>query len=141
MRLLPWYEDWHWIDGLLDEFRAQHPDIRLEKLHATQEEMTLRTLIASGDPPDVFCISYETLPGLLRAGAVAPLDEHVAARAIDLDGWFPATIAPLRQDGRLWGLPKDCTPYVLFFNEEAFAAAGVPPPQAGGVRPRASGPN
>ena len=73
LRLLPWYEDWHWIDGLLDEFRAQHPDIRLEKLHATQEEMTLRTLIASGDPPDVFCISYETLPGLLRAGAVAPL--------------------------------------------------------------------
>lgn len=130
IRLLPWFEDYHWIDPLLARFADEHPEIRVRKLQASQEEETLRTLIAAGEPPDVFAISYEALDGYLQAGALEPLSAHLAAAGDDLDRYYPATLTALRRDGELFGLPKDCTPYVFFYDVEAFAEAGLERPSA-----------
>ncbi|MFO1054009.1 MAG: extracellular solute-binding protein [Planctomycetota bacterium] len=129
IRLLPWFEDYHWIDPLLERFQVAHPEIRVRKLQASQEEETLRTLIAAGDPPDVFAISYEALDGYREAGALAPLDRDLARTGEDLSRWFPCTLDALRRDGALFGLPKDCTPYVFFYDVAAFASVGLERPR------------
>ncbi|MCC6783691.1 MAG: extracellular solute-binding protein [Planctomycetes bacterium] len=128
VRLLPWFEDYHWLDPLLQRFAERHPEIEVRKLQASQEEETLRTLIAAGDAPDVFAISYEALDGYRDAAALEPLDESLAAAGVDLDRWFPRTLEALRRDGRLYGLPKDCTPYVFFYDVAAFEQAGLARP-------------
>lgn len=129
LRLLPWFEDHHWLDPLLARFAELHPEISVAKLQASQEEETLRTLIAAGDAPDVFAISYESLDGYRDAGALEPLGSHLARDGEDLSRWFPRTLDALRRDGELFGLPKDCTPYVFFYDVLAFKQAGLARPR------------
>ncbi|MCC6673090.1 MAG: extracellular solute-binding protein [Planctomycetes bacterium] len=127
---MPWFEDHAWIDPVLESFERANPGIRVEKVRATLEEETLRTLIAAGEPPDVFAISYEALASYAAARVLEPLDAHLARAGFRADEYFPVTLEALRLDGRQYGLPKDCTPYVLYYDRDAFAAAGLAVPDA-----------
>ncbi|MBK8977586.1 MAG: extracellular solute-binding protein [Planctomycetes bacterium] len=140
--LLPWFEDDHWIDPLLERFGERHPGIRVKQLPASQEEETLRTLIAAGDPPDVSAFSHEALDTYRGAGALEPLDAHLAGTDFDAGAYFPKSLEALRRGAALYGLPKDCTPYVFFHDVGAFEDAGWRSlgvrraPRGGGARVR-----
>ena len=44
----------------------------------------------------------------------------------------------LEKDGKLWGLPRDISTMVMYYNKDLFKAAGLPTRRS--RRPRASGP-
>lgn len=92
----------------------------------------LSTSIAAGAPPDLFLLNYRYASRFLATGAVAPMQPFLD-RSEDLDeaDFFPGVLDVFRRDGALTCLPQNAATLVVYLNEELFAAAGVPLPEAG----------
>ncbi len=140
----------HWGDNaetdivasLVEAFEAENPDIRVNRIHASDYDAKLNTMFAAGGPPDLFYLGSGQLPKMAGMGLLEPLDERIAAdaRAAEtpwLDAFFPVLIDAFRYDGQrigagpLYGIPKDFTTMVMYINLDLFHRAGVAPPYNG----------
>lgn len=132
------------IDELIAAFEADHPGVKVEPLHATDFDTKLKTMLASGDPPDAFYLPNERLFGMLaEQGLLADLEPFVNAQRQADPGWvgdfYPQLLDAFRWDdqahragsGVLYGIPKGFTTTVCYVNLDLFAAAGVPVPYDG----------
>jgi multiple sugar transport system substrate-binding protein len=54
-----------------------------------------------------------------------------ADKSFDRAGFYPATLEQFTEQGQLWGLPAEVTPYVIEYNKDLFDAAKTPYPKAG----------
>jgi multiple sugar transport system substrate-binding protein len=88
----------------------------------------LLTQLAGGAAPDAFYAGDTELTKLVQANALEPLDDFLASpnattkfadHYAGLTGWMKAA------DGKIYGLPNDCNPIVLWFNKKVLAEAGV----------------
>jgi len=114
---------------IADLFAQRHPDVRVVVESAvTGYDEKLLTSIASGSPPDVFLLDGPDIPTLLDRGLVLDLTPYLARAGYDPSRVHPQVLESFRRDGRLYALPKDFTPMVLYLNLGAFQRAGVEPP-------------
>lgn len=129
------------VDDALAAFEASHPGVRVRRMNpgdAGSFYTKLQTMLASGEPPDVFYVGSERLPSFASMGLLLPLDDLVAADAgdsrLDLNEFFPETVAAFRYDGSrtgsgaLYGIPKDFTTVGFYYNADLLKRAGVSPP-------------
>lgn len=132
------------VEDALARFSAENPNIRVRRINpgdAASFYTKLQTMMASGDPPDVFYVGSERIPSFVDLGLLLPLDDFIAADEqlsvrdrLDLSGFYPATVAAFRFDGEqsghgaLYGIPKDFTTVGFYWNKDLFARAGVAPP-------------
>ncbi len=134
------------VEDALRTFERDHPTLRVRRINpgdAGSFYTKLQTMMASGDPPDVFYVGSERIPAFVSLGLLAPLDDALAedARAkvadqIELDGFYRATVEAFQFDGNatgrgpLYGIPKDFTTVGFYWNKDLFARAGLAPPSA-----------
>lgn len=140
----------HWGDNdeiqivqtLVEAFEAEHPEVRVKRLHASDYPTKINTMFAAGTPPDLFYLPAEEVPKFAGMGLAAPIDDlidrDVAATG---EGWvsdfFPVIVDAYRfKDGvigvgPLYGIPKDFTPMLMYANLGLFKRAGVPVPYDG----------
>lgn len=122
------------IDGYVADFHAQNPDIRVEAVFSgNYTETTTRALTAarSGTPPAVAVLLATDIFTLIEEDVIQPIDTLVSTdedRAW-LDGFMPAYLASAQVDGHLWSVPFQRSTAVMYYNKEAFAAAGLDPEQ------------
>jgi multiple sugar transport system substrate-binding protein len=90
----------------------------------------LLSLQASGTLPDSFYMNAENLSIFASRGAFHDLTT-IAAKDKATGDYWPELLEMSKYRGKLHGLPKDYSPHVIFVNESAFQAAGVPLPRAG----------
>ncbi|MEZ6192670.1 MAG: extracellular solute-binding protein, partial [Phycisphaerales bacterium] len=140
----------HWGDNaeiaivqtLVAAFEAEHPDIRVNRIHASDYDTKLNTMFAAGSPPDLFYLRYEDLPKLADMGLLEPIDarieDDVKATGEDwIDAFYPVLLDAFQYDGKqigqgpLYGIPKDFTPMLMYANLGLFQRAGVPVPYNG----------
>ena len=130
------------LEDLVAAFEAEHPDIRINRLHASDYDTKLNTMFAAGDPPDLFYLRYEDVPKLAGMGLLEPIDDRVAddvkAKGKDWIGeFYPVLLEAFRYDGEklgegpLYGIPKDFTPMLMYANLQLFQRAGVAVPYDG----------
>ncbi|MFM1829716.1 MAG: L-arabinose transport system permease protein AraP [Planctomycetota bacterium] len=133
------------VEQSLRAFEAAHPGIRVRRLNpgdAGSFYTKLQTMLAAGDPPDLFYVGAERVASFADMGLLEPLDAYLhadaaagTADAIDLSGFFPSTVAAFRHDGTrmghgsLYGVPKDFTTVGFYYNKDLFRKAGVPFPR------------
>ncbi len=112
-------------------FEAEHPRIRVELIqHPWEEYFTwLAGEWAAGRSPDVMMINY--VPARAQQGMLASLEPWLARDQVDLSDFYPALLELFRYQGALYGLPRDNDTKVIYYNQAAFDAAGLPYPQAG----------
>ncbi|ODT58569.1 MULTISPECIES: ABC transporter substrate-binding protein [Paracoccus] len=120
------------VDGYVAEFEAQNPDITVEAIYSgSYTDTTTRALTAarSGTPPTVAVMLATDIFTLIDAGVIAPLDDHITTPEDQawLDGFMPAYLASARLDGHVWGAPFQRSTAVMYYNKEAYAAAGLDP--------------
>jgi multiple sugar transport system substrate-binding protein len=84
----------------------------------------LLTSFAGGDPPDVFLINYRNFGGYARRGVLDPPGDRV-----DAADFYPQPIEAFTLGGRLQCVPQNVSSLVVYYNRDAFAAAGVRPPR------------
>ncbi|RPJ37396.1 MAG: sugar ABC transporter substrate-binding protein, partial [Planctomycetaceae bacterium] len=127
--------DWNALkeayDELADAFHELHPEIHVAVKRPNYAQgyqtITLAWLAGQGD-----CFSYfypltdEPEPALL---SLDPLLE--ADPAFSTDDFYPSILAPFYREGKLWALPAEAYPRVMYYNKDLFDAAGVASPAPG----------
>jgi len=132
------------VDASLRAFEAANPGIRVRRVNpgdAGSFYTKLMTMLAAGEPPDVFYVGNERVPSFADIGLIRPLEPFLDAdraandpTAIDLADFYPATVDAFRFDGTasgrgaLYGIPKDFTTVGFYLNLDLFERAGVPVP-------------
>jgi multiple sugar transport system substrate-binding protein len=87
------------------------------------------TLLASGKAPCI--IGMQSLRTASYAGAMLPLDELMTKYGLKAGDFDKPIMDGLKVDGKQIAIPYDSGPMVIFYNRDAFAAAGVADPKPG----------
>lgn len=121
------------IEGYVEEFQAEHPDIRVETVFGgnyTENQTKVVAAQRAGTPPDVAILLSQELRTLIALGVVDPiqplLDADPDATAM-LDDFFPAFMLNSTLDGEVWSLPFQRSTPILYYNKDAFEEAGLNP--------------
>jgi len=111
------------IRTLFDKFQATNPGIEVEIQSMPQGyDDRVLTQIAAGNPPDIFMWWQFTPTGITP---LEPLD----GKGINFDNIFPLlNIYNSSADGTMYGVAKDFTSRIIWYNTKLFDKAGVPYP-------------
>jgi ABC-type glycerol-3-phosphate transport system substrate-binding protein len=67
-------------------------------------------------------------PGMIDRGILRPLDPYLADIGRPLERYFMnASVQAFRRSGRVWMLPWQAQPAMVFYNRQLFDQAGLPP--------------
>ena len=116
------------LKDLLKTYNDAHPGTTVTYQQQEAVEEKLLTSIAGGNVPDV--ILWDRFQTSLYApkGALEAIDDRVSSSAVDLGAFYPEAVEEMRVDDALYGLPLLVDNRSLFYNETAFAEAGLTPP-------------
>lgn len=119
------------VKGYLKKFAAKHPDIGMPKvIHMTPFAYwdKFQVMIAAGETPDVFYMGNEEIRAYEKQGVLLDLSPLIEKDKFDIDDFFPILVEGFRIDGKQFGIPKDFTPLVLYYNMDMFKKKGIPMP-------------
>lgn len=126
------------MNNAIVRFNHHYPNVKVEMQYSSPDpwgEYINRfiNLVASDETPDIVRMPIEGVSSLATRDVLIPLDDIVAADAgakelmADIE---PNLVDGLRWDGRLYFFPDEWNNVVLFYNQDMFNAAGLPPPSA-----------
>jgi multiple sugar transport system substrate-binding protein len=91
----------------------------------------LTTAFAGGDPPDVFLSGYGDFGGFAAKRVLDPVGPHLdASETLRRGAYYPQALKAFEIDGELQCMPQDISSPVVFYNRDAFRAAGIDDPAA-----------
>jgi raffinose/stachyose/melibiose transport system substrate-binding protein len=117
------------MNAAVKEYEAANPGVKIELPFLENEafKAKLTTLLQSSDAPDVFHswgggVFYEQA----AAGVLRPIEGVLTQEAKDAQGTagVSAFTAP---DGHIYGIARDVSEVILWYNKALFAQAGVDP--------------
>ncbi|WFO74653.1 ABC transporter substrate-binding protein [Desulfurococcaceae archaeon MEX13E-LK6-19] len=115
-------------EKIISLFQEQHPDIIIKYEVITQ--MFHENILASygaGVAPDVFYLDSSWAPIFIDKGAVLPISDYVDEEFINQ--FYSFLLEPFKgADGKIYGLPKDWSMLMLFYNKKLFQQAGLTRP-------------
>jgi multiple sugar transport system substrate-binding protein len=119
------------IPGLLREFEAAHPRIRVrsETLPASSDEqhqLYVVNLEGRSAGFDVMMLDVIWVPEFARAGWLVDLSPSV--RPEELAAYFPSAAAAAAWNGRVWALPWNMNVGLLYYRADLLARYGLAPP-------------
>jgi len=89
----------------------------------------LSTSIAGGAPPDVFLLNYRYYGQFAASGAIAPLDDLLAASdEMRADDFYEVAMDAFRWQGEQVCLPQNVSSLAVYYNRDLFERYGVPEP-------------
>lgn len=121
------------IDGYIKKFQAQNPGITVNAVLSGGYGDTLTkiqtTIKGGGAPPDVAVLLSTDLYTLVDGSMITPLDDYINAAGGDAftNDFYPAFLANSKYQNHIWSLPFQRSTPVLYFNKDAFTAAGLDP--------------
>ena len=109
--------------AIMDDFEAQNPGIKVKLVSgpysATRDQIVVGA--ASGTLSDVVGLDGAWVNGLSKQGAIAPLDDLMAASGFDAS----QVAAIIKLNGNSYMFPVASFIYPVFVNLDQFAAAGI----------------
>jgi multiple sugar transport system substrate-binding protein len=90
----------------------------------------LKTELASGNAPDIFWIGSVELADFVNTGKVLDIKPFIDGDSeFNIEDFNQLTIEQLTRDGKIYGLPRDVSTMVVYYNEDLFREAGLPTPR------------
>ncbi|WNY32732.1 extracellular solute-binding protein [Curtobacterium flaccumfaciens] len=89
----------------------------------------LRTQLSTGTAPCI--VSIQSLRAANYTDVLVPIDDMAKQADLDLSEYDQTGLDGMKVDGKLYGLPYDTGPMVMFYNKDIFDKAGVPEPKPG----------
>ena len=118
------------VRNLVDTFEASAGGVPVnyQPITANYDEK-IQLMLGTGTAPDVFMLEAFWAPNLISFDVLMPLDSLISAdSSFDLADFEPRLLDAFRRDGVLYGLPKDYSTLVLYYNPQAFEEAGLEQP-------------
>ena len=116
-------------DDLSKQLEAQGIKLQYDPAPVTGYLDKLTTEFSAGNAPDIVWIpgasvaDYATKNVLLDLMPLANADS-----SFNLGDYYDAPMKELQENGHLWGLPRDISTLVLYYNKDLFASKGVDDP-------------
>ncbi len=117
------------LGKLTAEYQKTHSEAEIEWINieggGPYGRDKLQTMIAGGDAPDLMMLNTGQFEGFASRGALMPLDDFVGQEQFDLGIFWPQAIDGCRFHGKLYGLPRDMSNVILYYNKDLFDASKV----------------
>ena len=117
------------------EFEAAHPGVRVQVEQIPghgQYAPKVVMMHVSGNPPDVIQLDASSGAVFMDNGVVRDLSPYIAQDPdFDLSIFFEQVVNVFSRGERLYSIPLDFTPMVMYYNKTMFDEAGLPYPQPG----------
>jgi multiple sugar transport system substrate-binding protein len=114
-------------DDYIASYEADNPvNVEVQTIPFPRYNDVLTVELAAGEPPDVAWINASVGPQWVKSGRLVDLMPLVP-EGYDLDD-FGAALDPWREGDSLYALPFTNAGNLVYFNTDAFEAAGVPTP-------------
>lgn len=130
--LYPIDENRSMVEELVQKFERENPDVHIEirAVPGAQYQTKLKTLVASGSPPDVF-VCGDVFFAYLRP-FLADLTEYAKRDAdkLKLDDFYPAARQAMTVNGHIYFLSQTYNVSLLYYNKKLFREVGIPFPTA-----------
>lgn len=116
------------FQSIADLVTAEYPNIKVTPQFSgwTDYWTRLPVLASSGQIADLVAMQSMRMPSFY--GVLEPLDPFIAADNFDKTAFESSIISGLSQDGVQYALPYDVGPWLVFYNRDKFAAAGLAEP-------------
>ncbi|HEY9898884.1 MAG TPA: sugar ABC transporter substrate-binding protein [Pantanalinema sp.] len=121
------------LKPLLADFERENPDVKVKLIHIPDEyPHKIRLLAASGTLPDVLFMESQTLSGFANRGVLRDMDAFLRKdEQLKRSEFYRPVLDAMSWKGKLYGIPRDLSNLVIFYNKRLFDAARVPYPNAG----------
>jgi multiple sugar transport system substrate-binding protein len=116
------------VEQYIVSFEKKHPDIEVQRIHvpATDYPPKLQTMIAGGTPPDVMYMGAEDFPRYATNSVFLDLQPFINNdKDFHVDAYYPALLDQFKYRGDLYGVAKDFTTLVLYYNKDLFDKSKV----------------
>ncbi len=123
------------IEELTAEYSAAHPDVNIDAVYAGSYQDTVSkalTAARGGNPPQLSVILSVDMFTLIDEDVIVAFDD-IANTEEDkkwLSSFYPAFMENSQTGGKTYGIPFQRSTPVLYWNKEAFKAAGLDPEKA-----------
>ena len=127
-------EFWGWapIYGkIVDQWNAAHPNVKVtfKKVPSGGKGgyAQITDAITAGKGPCLAQIEYGVIPSMLVKNAVQDITQYATP---DMAKFVPSAVSAASIDGKIYGIPVDVGPMVLFYRTDLFAKYGITKPPA-----------
>ncbi len=116
------------FQSIADLVTAEYPNIKVTPQFSgwTDYWTRLPVLASSGQIADLVAMQSMRMPSFY--GVLEPLDPFIAADNFDKSVFETSIISGLSQEGVQYALPYDVGPWLVFYNRDKFAEAGIAEP-------------
>ena len=111
-------------------FNQSHPNVNVVYQPIPTDYGTkILTELAGGTAPDVGYVNDTDFPAWYSKGALMDISGEIEAQKVDLTDFYPEVLNYFQVNGRYYGLTKDFTTFVVYYNKDLFQKAGLQEPK------------
>ena len=117
------------IEHLVSQFNSSHPAIHISMQIMPWDVLYQKLLPAYGakQGPDLVGMDSNQIPVYANKGVLQPLDSMFAGGGVQKPSIVAPALAAGTYQGKVFGVPIESTPVVLYYNKKMFTAAGLDP--------------
>lgn len=120
------------IEQLTAEYAEANPDVNITAIYAgSYSDAGQKALTAArgGTPPQLSVLLSTQMFALIDEDVIVPFDTYLtdAEKAEWIGGFYPSFMENSQTGGKTYGIPFQRSTPVLYWNKEAFKAAGLDP--------------
>lgn len=118
------------LQRLLDEYQAQQPKVKVQLINQTGYRESFEKYkagLSTGDLPDVVQIEDTGTQQMIDTQSVIPMASCVKADHYDTSDFLRRALDYYSVGGTLWPMPFNVSNPVLYYDKNAFTAAGLDP--------------
>ncbi|MFN0185005.1 MAG: ABC transporter substrate-binding protein [Aquabacterium sp.] len=120
------------IDQYAADFTKENPSLKVTPIYAgSYQDTIVKALTAhkAGNPPVTSVLLSTDMFTLIDEDAIVPIDNFIktAEDRAWLGSFYKAFMLNSQSGGKTWGVPFQRSTVVLYWNKEAFKAAGLDP--------------
>lgn len=120
------------IQSLTEQYVAQNPDVSIDAIYTgSYADTTTKaiTAVRGGNAPQLIISLSTDMFTFIDEDMIVAWDDYVTEEEQKswIGGFYPAFMANSQTEGKTWGIPFQRSTPVLYWNKEAFAAAGLDP--------------
>jgi len=123
------------IDGMVADFQKENPDVTVHAIYTGSYQDSIAkalTAVKGGEPPHIAVLLSTDMFTLIDEKAVVPFDEAIKTDEDKkwVKSFYPGFMANSQTGGKTWGIPFQRSTIVMYWNKDAFKAAGLDPEKA-----------
>ncbi|MFC8342547.1 ABC transporter substrate-binding protein [Streptomyces sp. NPDC057280] len=126
-------EFWGWAgyEKIVDQWNTAHPNTKVtfKKIPSGPKGgyTQISNALTAGKGPCLAQIEYQNIPSMLVKNSVMDITQYASA---DMDKYIPSAVSASSVGGKIYGVPVDVGPMVLFYRKDLFAKYGISKPPA-----------